>query len=521
MNKTIIILVFIFLIKFNAFSQNIDNQNNNLAYDAKTINQLKFIVDSLHLKYKKNPPNKMYMSVPQAKGYTIVLRENTPNLYIDDLMRDLKNKMPLEKLRKKYPNAIDENIAFVTKQKQEKYGKKAQTYFNVVSSQYPYWEVILEEKDYNKKYNNEAVFKYDKSSGQLLGIFILEDFKTQAIPAEYSNMISYSSYMIDAENAISEKNYNREEDISDNKILGEFERKILEASQDYINNGEMVKTLKNMSVKTKQDEQKYEDNDLVPTIDEFEEIIKYTKVIKDLDKKSRLEQKKHIHKAVKSTPNFNKYINDLVNEIIKTNKTTEMIEDYLTPYVSKKQLLEIKRKRYIVAKCSIDSSPITHALEIAKLSAETLSWNLFLRSHLDVMNDYMNRISDINISAQKRKTYLAELEAININVNDLLFGILLSASNVKEGHYYGNANRIGKAFSEAKNQTEIKDKMLNIITNENLDLYNRTTFYYAFCTYNAYIKDKPLQENNQKLLNEILEKPSNSFFKSIVVIKTK
>ncbi len=192
MKKTTILLLLIILIKSTVFAQNIDNSNiTKLAYDAKTINQLKFIVDSLHLKYKKNPPNKMYMSVPQTKGYTIILRENTPNLYIDDLTRDLKNKIPLEKLRKKYPNVINENIAFVTKQKQQKYSKKMQTYFNIVSWQYSDIKIILEEKDFDKKYNNEAIFKYEKNNNWLLGIFILEDFKTQEIPAEYSNMISY------------------------------------------------------------------------------------------------------------------------------------------------------------------------------------------------------------------------------------------------------------------------------------------------------------------------------------------
>ena len=42
----------------------------------------------------------------------------------------------------------------------------------------------------------------------------------------------------------------------------------------------------------------------------------------------------------------------------------------------------------------MDNSPRIHALNIAKLSAETINWEVFLRAHLDIMKDKFERMSD-------------------------------------------------------------------------------------------------------------------------------
>jgi len=71
----------------------------------------------------------------------------------------------------------------------------------------------------------------------------------------------------------------------------------------------------------------------------------------------------------------------------------------------------------------MDSSPRYHELSIAELAEETVNWEIFLRSHLDIMNDNFNRMSDGSYAWAGRKTYIKELEILYINVLDLVLGI--------------------------------------------------------------------------------------------------
>lgn len=88
-------------------------------------------------------------------------------------------------------------------------------------------------------------------------------------------------------------------------------------------------------------------------------------------------------------------------------------EEYVSCYKSPKVALELKRSRIVVGGCSQDMSPRVHAMNIALLSAETINWEIFLRSHLDIMNDNFERMSDGSYAWAGRKTYIKELEVLD------------------------------------------------------------------------------------------------------------
>lgn len=60
----------------------------------------------------------------------------------------------------------------------------------------------------------------------------------------------------------------------------------------------------------------------------------------------------------------------------------------------KTKLLDEMRSIKVIGGCSQDSSPRDHAVNIALLSAETNNWSVFLKAHLDIMNDRFERVSD-------------------------------------------------------------------------------------------------------------------------------
>jgi len=166
----------------------------------------------------------------------------------------------------------------------------------------------------------------------------------------------------------------------------------------------------------------------------------------------------------------------------------------------KRALLDDMRSTRVVGFCSMDSRPREHAVNIALLSAETTNWEIFLKSHLDIMNDRFERKSDGSYAWEGRNTYIKELEELNINVSDLIFGISFRMENTAKNHYYGSIGRIGRALSESKNRKQIEEGILSIIKDTNLDDFNRSLFYYLFKNYNYYLEDEVLKkENNNKL----------------------
>ena len=155
----------------------------------------------------------------------------------------------------------------------------------------------------------------------------------------------------------------------------------------------------------------------------------------------------------------------------------------------KRFLLEIHRNRRVVGFCSQDDSPRIHAMRIAILSAETANWEIFLRSHLDIMNDRFDRMSDASYARVRRKTYIQELEELDINVIDLILGISLRISNPAENHYFGNIQRIGKALAETKEREELERLLLSMIEDEELDDFNRIISYSIFLNYTYHLED--------------------------------
>jgi hypothetical protein len=174
----------------------------------------------------------------------------------------------------------------------------------------------------------------------------------------------------------------------------------------------------------------------------------------------------------------------------------------------KVKLLDEMRSTRVIGSCSQDSRPREHAMNIALLSAETYNWEIFLKAHLDIMNDRFERMSDGSYAWEQRNTYIKELEELNINVTDLILGILFRIENPASNHYYGSIGRVGRALSETKNRSEIENEIISIIKDTNLDYYNRLLFYFLFKNYNYNIKDEKIKkENNEKLTNAIATLP--------------
>lgn len=174
------------------------------------------------------------------------------------------------------------------------------------------------------------------------------------------------------------------------------------------------------------------------------------------------------------------------------------------PRKEQETLLEKLRSTRVIGSCSQDSRPRMHAVNIAMLSAETKKWDVFLRAHLDVMNDRFERVSDGNYAWEGRKTYIRELEELNINVPELIIGISLRIDNPSKNHYFGSIRRIGRALAETRNREAVESILFATLTDPDLDLYNRILGYFLITNYTYHLTDDEAQAALRSRLNKAL-----------------
>jgi len=103
-------------------------------------------------------------------------------------------------------------------------------------------------------------------------------------------------------------------------------------------------------------------------------------------------------------------------------------------------------------------------------------------------------------------TFIKELEELEINVVDLLFGTSFRIDNPVNNHYYADIGRLGRALSESNDKEVFEKSILSFIEDDDLDDYNRIIMYYLYMNYNHFINDEKIREDNLSRLKESVKK---------------
>jgi hypothetical protein len=444
-------------------------------YSDVTMRQLEKIVDSLNLTFLSCELNKTYYSKPQAKAHYIRLDKGK----IKQAKKDIENHISFEDFIKKYKRSSVEKDLLVVKYKGKNYNKEDKIEFSSIGFNGDYGHDIEfsgKIEVYDKLNQGSWIMNYYEGgkymNEELTAFYFITNFNKKNISEPYAKMIQYSDCMVDTNTQIYREDAKRTGVRYENKQASKVE-----------------KFLKYINKET--NKPKYDSDNLK---DYWSNITKWDSL------------KTHvIETKLKDQEKFIKLLKEAVEEAIKLGGTGNEFEEYVGSYYSKKMELELKRGRRVVGGCSMDNAPRMHAVNIAVLSAETASWEVFLRAHLNIMNDRFERVSDGSYAYARRKTYIKELEGLDINVPDLMLGISLRIDNPSKNHYYGSINRLGRALSETKNTQEIEDKMLAMIKDSSLDDYNRIIIYYLFDNYNYYITDEEKKKENLKKLQSAVK----------------
>ncbi|MGQ0740575.1 MAG: hypothetical protein ACT4OJ_16115 [Bacteroidota bacterium] len=435
---------------------------NGLMYSEGDMKHLRFIVDSLTLRFKTCDLNKVFWSKPQTKTYTVTFQSETNDL--KEIIEDMKAGIPPGDLLKKYASFIKtSNVSrIIIKSGKDTYlsGSPASGYDRVS---------LTDEKKFNaRKISNKWSYTYDPKGeyqkyNSLDGFFFSGEFESVSIPAEYGKLIQYVDCMIDTSSVVfltdkADRRYDRDE----MPVYAEI--------NNYINTA--MKRKKNGK-------------------DDWEfNYISADKI-------------KYATEQLKNDYSFIHLIENAAIVCTETNQSNDGLEALIGEFASKEKALYLKRCRRVVGQCSMDDSPRLHARSIALLAAEAHNWDIFLRAHLDIMNDRFERVSDGSYAWGQRKTYLKELEELNLNIVDLMLGLTLRTENAADNHYYGTIWRMGRALSESREKYLFEKKAIAIMKDNLLDEFNRGLVFLLYHSYTNYLENGEGKKKRDELRNTI------------------
>ena len=436
--KSLKVVLFIYCLCYTTSlsGQEFRRYDNGLVYDKSTMTQLHIIVDSLNNEYLQCSERPTYYSLPQARVH--VLKSDQNGKAIEAA---IKRGLDFEALKAEFPEATEILNLQAVRFLDEDDGEPIKEYyvFNALGR-----SVLTVKRPIYTSAPTKSTWLVSRYNESIKAAYFTEDLSSQALPIQYAQMISYSDCMVDTTEQIFRT----------------------EAKYEYYEG-----SANSAAAKFWED---WKGPEKSPNREDFKDAQKYYMAYYEYDSLKM----KALEKELERNNQLKQKLTDVVDQVLAKGGSNERFEYITEQFISADKALELKRNRKVMGSCSQDSRPRDHALEIARLSAETTNWSVFLRSHLNLMNDRFERASDGSYAWAQRMTYMKELESLEIDMVGLLVGISLRYQNASENHYYGSNYRIGRAIAEAKDPQKHLETIYQGIQDESLDTYNRMLLSY-------------------------------------------
>jgi hypothetical protein len=442
--------------------------DNGLIYSKATMSKLGIIVDSLNLKFRTCDLSHPYYSFEQGMGTKVKVRNG-------EALKLIEKGVSLESFKDSYPGSVQDEFWIIKRRYRDYEDKSYIEYSGLPFGWNEEPSISLADNGSNDKTTGWVVNR-DKSQA-----FYFKSLKQFTLPHEYARLVQYVDCMIDTTATIYLPH-----------AQDPFSPRVAGSSKG----GEFVKWAED-----------YPGEPTPPDYDKIDDEKKWETLYDDYQKKYNTwdsQRLLHLDKQMKNNERWTTVLKEAAEDGLKNGNSTTELEFYVERYLSKETALQLKRSRRVVGMCSQDQSPRYHAMEICKLAAETTKWDIFLRSHLDIMNDRFERMTDGSYAWAGRKTYLKELEALDIPAVDLLLGTCLRVENVSENHYWSSIGRTGRALADAEDKVTLETRMLTMVKDEKLDPFNRLLMAYLFSNYAHNLDDKGQTEARLKDLESAM-----------------
>lgn len=421
-----------------------------------------------------NDPDRKYHSFPQTIAHSFKLVTENPEKLISR-MHQIDN---FELLLKEYPNLeVDFKLLLVrntyTNYKEEKI-IKFWTY-QIGNNRAHGISLPFEEK-WNKN-NIKFVYRIYRTNKYrektfINGFFLLENFKVINLPKKYTNYINYVDKIIEPEfNLFTSK---RNSNSFGYQIIPEIDS--------------LTKYYERVTAKPKYNKKEY----------------KAYKLANDvwINKRTYFADSLYQNDSV-----FKKRLQLALDYALQKKVSNRDLEFFIGQLVSKPTALKLIRENPQVGTCSFDSSPRIQLIEMVKLASEISNWNIFIKASMSLLNDYASRDANSNIATNSRSTYINELEKLDLDIPKLLIGSSIRLSNSRRGHFNSVGNKIGQAFANTsdKNKVVFEKEVNNLITNKNIDFFNKLHFYNIYRHYQYFTTDSLQQQRIKNNINKLTD----------------
>jgi hypothetical protein len=391
------------------------------------------------------------------------------------IRKDIARGIAFPEFKRKYPGAIEQEKILITTAEYKDYKG----------------ENVLEYSGFadGPSLTVRNIPQFRKSSGWILDdetACFIHSLESKPLPEEYAKLVMYVDCMVDTSVTIFTGSNDNDDFFPRYHAPGPKHKKYLEIADDPSDRPSFP-----------YDETKQLDRDKWDSV-----ALAFNKTYHAWDSARLIA----LDKRMKTDVAFAQLLHDAMDEALADTSFSESLEFYIARYISKAKALEMKRSRRVMGRCSMDSGPRDHAVGICLLAAETAKWEVFLRSHLNIMNDRFDRASDGSYAWAGRKTYLKELEELDIHSIDLLLGTCLRVRPAATEHYWGSISRVGRALADASDKNALELRLQKMITDDQLDLYNRVLMFYLYAHYIANVDDTQRQNVNKKNLTGLMEK---------------
>jgi hypothetical protein len=433
--------------------------DNGLIYDSLTVMKAGQMVDSLNLYFETCAP-KRFRSLEQ--GYGTYVSTFADSAEAHEIMT---GAICLENLLTKFPSATVLKDIWIAKAHVDHFGKKVIQYISaegLVRVQAP--DVAANDK------STGWVFHYQYPT--LKAVYV-NNLRSTEIPRSYTALIQYVDCLIDTAVTIFPEAHKRAAE-----ALPENESK-LKAFLDLANDFEPAP-----------EEPEYAGGEAWrERWDQYNEDAENwnARRLAALDRK--MENPTHV-----------KLLNDAVDEAIAYPSDLE-IDQYAVRYFPPARVLSLKRSYQVFRTCGNDRGPTFHATSICQLAVKANQWDIFLRAHLDVMNDYFYDYNEVDTTTG-RKTYIRELEQLGIRSVNLLVGTCLRSRDVNINHYQGSVSGMGRALAESPHRDEVIDLLRAMVADKRLDLFNRIAMTHLLFSYNYELANTPDYQANLERINQ-------------------
>lgn len=440
---------------------------NGLIYNESTMARLGAIVDSLNLKFKTCDLSQTYYSYDQGMATKV-------SVHNKEARKLIESGVSLEDFKKRFPSRVHKQLWIVKMRYYDYENNSKLEYAGLPFGWNSEPSITLEDNPVNNKTSGWIISK----DGEMA--FYLSKLERYALPIEYGRLVQYVDCMIDTTTGI---------------YLPQAERSFSKRWDANIKENDFMSWAHSYPNKPKDlDYDKMSDDNFDSLSNQYFHQFRIWDSLR-MD---------YVEEQLKTFPERRRQLAESIEESLQKGNSNREFESYVARYVSPTHALQLKRSRRVMGNCSMDMSPRYHAIEICQLAAETAQWDIFLRSHLDIMNDRFDRASDGSWAWADRKTYLKELEELEIPAVDLLLGTSLRVANVSKNHYWSSISRTGRALIDTEDKEALEQRLINMIQDANLDAYNRLLMAYLFSNYIGYLEDEEQREVSAKRLENIV-----------------